>query len=297
MSTKPVFTGTGVALITPFLSDKSIDEKGLRTLVQNMIRGGVDFLVPLGTTGESVTLSEEESDQVIRLVLEENASKLPVLLGCGGNDTARIIKLQEKYQKTYHPDGFLSVTPYYNKPSQEGLYRHYKALAEATDTSIVLYNVPGRTGVNMLPDTVVRLAKECSNIIAIKEASGNVEQGAEILRRKPESFVVLSGDDTLVLPQLSIGYEGCISVAANGFPKQFSDLVRFGMNGSLMEGRALYLKLLPWMQLLFKEGNPAGIKGSLSVSGVCGPYVRLPLAEATQELTRMMELEIGRIGY
>lgn len=286
MTTKCVFTGTGVALITPFLEDKSVDEVGLRTLVLNMLNGGVDFLVPLGTTGESVTLSESESDQVIRIVLETNASKRPVLMGCGGNDTFKVLKMQEKYEKAYKPDGFLSVTPYYNKPSQEGLYRHYKTLANGTDLPIVLYNVPGRTGVNMLPDTVIRLAQECSNIVAIKEASGNIEQGAEILRRKPESFVVLSGDDTLVLPQLSIGYEGCISVAANGYPKEFSDLVRFGMNQNMEEGRKLYLKLLPWMQLLFKEGNPVGIKASLSILGVCGPYVRLPLVEATEVLKK-----------
>lgn len=286
MTTKSVFTGTGVALITPFLEDKSVDEVGLRTLVLNMLNGGVDFLVPLGTTGESVTLSEAESDQVIRIVLETNASKRPVLMGCGGNDTFKVLKMQEKYEKAYKPDGFLSVTPYYNKPSQEGLYRHYKTLANGTDLPIVLYNVPGRTGVNMLPDTVIRLAQECSNIVAIKEASGNIEQGAEILRRKPESFVVLSGDDTLVLPQLSIGYEGCISVAANGYPKEFSELVRFGMNQNMEEGRKLYLKLLPWMQLLFKEGNPVGIKASLSILGVCGPYVRLPLVEATEVLKK-----------
>lgn len=286
MTTKSVFTGTGVALITPFLEDKSVDEVGLRTLVLNMLNGGVDFLVPLGTTGESVTLSESESDQVIRIVLETNASKRPVLMGCGGNDTFKVLKMQEKYEKAYKPDGFLSVTPYYNKPSQEGLYRHYKTLANGTDLPIVLYNVPGRTGVNMLPDTVIRLAQECSNIVAIKEASGNIEQGAEILRRKPESFVVLSGDDTLVLPQLSIGYEGCISVAANGYPKEFSELVRFGMNQNMEEGRKLYLKLLPWMQLLFKEGNPVGIKASLSILGVCGPYVRLPLVEATEVLKK-----------
>lgn len=286
MTTKSVFTGTGVALITPFLEDKSVDEVGLRTLVLNMLNGGVDFLVPLGTTGESVTLSEAESDQVIRIVLETNASKRPVLMGCGGNDTFKVLKMQEKYEKAYKPDGFLSVTPYYNKPSQEGLYRHYKTLANGTELPIVLYNVPGRTGVNMLPDTVIRLAQECSNIVAIKEASGNIEQGAEILRRKPESFVVLSGDDTLVLPQLSIGYEGCISVAANGYPKEFSDLVRFGMNQNMEEGRKLYLKLLPWMQLLFKEGNPVGIKASLSILGVCGPYVRLPLVEATEVLKK-----------
>lgn len=286
MTTKSVFTGTGVALITPFLEDKSVDEVGLRTLVLNMLNGGVDFLVPLGTTGESVTLSEAESDQVIRIVLETNASKRPVLMGCGGNDTFKVLKMQEKYEKAYKPDGFLSVTPYYNKPSQEGLYRHYKTLANGTDLPIVLYNVPGRTGVNMLPDTVIRLAQECSNIVAIKEASGNIEQGAEILRRKPESFVVLSGDDTLVLPQLSIGYEGCISVAANGYPKEFSELVRFGMNQNMEEGRKLYLKLLPWMQLLFKEGNPVGIKASLSILGVCGPYVRLPLVEATEALKK-----------
>jgi 4-hydroxy-tetrahydrodipicolinate synthase len=289
------FLGTGVALITPFQQDLSVDETGLRTLVQQVISGEVDFLVPLGTTGESVTLSEDESEKVLLIVQDENKSRLPILVGCGGNDTSKVLKLQKKYQEDFHPDGFLSVTPYYNKPSQEGLYRHYKALSEGSNLPIVLYNVPGRTGVNLLPETVIRLATECSNIIAIKEASGNIEQGAEIIRRKPEGFRVLSGDDTLVLPQIAVGYEGCISVAANGYPKIFSTIVRLSREGDFAEARKHYLKLLPWMQLLFKEGNPVGIKASLSLSGICGPFVRLPLAEATEGLKREIEDEIQRI--
>lgn len=288
------FLGTGVALITPFQKDSSIDESGLRAVVKNVIEGGVDFLVPLGTTGESVTLDEAECDRVVRIVQEENAqAKLPILLGCGGNDTRKILKLQHKYETTHKPDGFLSVTPYYNKPSQEGLYRHYKTLAEGTQLPIVLYNVPGRTGVNLLPETVIRLANECANIVAIKEASGNIEQGAEIIRRKPENFTVLSGDDTLVVPQISVGYEGCISVAANGYPKIFSSIVNLSREGKYAEARDLFLNLLPWMQLLFKEGNPVGIKASLSLSGICGSFVRLPLVEATEGLVR----EIGDKVY
>lgn len=286
------FTGTGVALITPFQQDGSLDESGLRKLVQHVLSGKVEFLVPLGTTGESVTLTESEADRVIRIVQEENAGRVPILLGCGGNDTAKVLKTQEKYYREYEPDGFLSVTPYYNKPSQEGLYRHYKTLSGGSPIPIVLYNVPGRTGVNLLPETVIRLATECANIIAIKDASGNVEQGAEMVRRKPEGFTILSGDDTLVLPQISVGFEGCISVAANQYAQSFSDLVRLAMQGKFAEARVLYLKLLPWMQLLFREGNPAGIKASLAISGICEPYVRLPLAEASASLAHSIRESI-----
>jgi 4-hydroxy-tetrahydrodipicolinate synthase len=290
------FHGTGVALITPFQQDLSVDEAGLRTLVQSVISGGVDFLVPLGTTGESVTLDEAECDRIIRIVQEENAqAKLPILVGCGGNDTRKVLKLQHKYESTHKPDGFLSVTPYYNKPSQEGLYRHYKALAEGTQLPIVLYNVPGRTGINLLPETVIRLATECSNIVAIKEASGNIEQGAEIVRRKPENFTVLSGDDTLVVPQISVGYEGCISVAANAHPQIFSSIVKNARQGNFTQAAQDYRQLLPWMQLNFKEGNPVGIKASLSLSGICGPFVRLPLVEASQELINALGKEIKLI--
>lgn len=290
------FTGTGVALITPFQQDGSPDESGLRKLVQHVLAGKVEFLVPLGTTGESVTLTESECDRVIRIVQEENAGRVPILLGCGGNDTAKVLKTQEKYYREYQPDGFLSVTPYYNKPSQEGLYRHYKTLSGGSPIPIVLYNVPGRTGVNLLPEIVIRLATECANIIAIKDASGNVEQGAEMVRRKPDGFTILSGDDTLVLPQISVGFEGCISVAANQYAQTFSELVRLGMQGKFTEARVLYLKLLPWMQLLFREGNPAGIKASLALSGICESYVRLPLAEASSELTQALEREMQRLG-
>lgn len=290
------FLGTGVALITPFQKDFSIDESGLRAVVKNVIDGGVDFLVPLGTTGESVTLDEVECDLIIRIVQEENAqAKLPILVGCGGNDTRKVLKLQHKYETTHNPDGFLSVTPYYNKPSQEGLYRHYKALAEGTQLPIVLYNVPGRTGINLLPETVIRLATECSNIVAIKEASGNIEQGAEIVRRKPENFTVLSGDDTLVVPQISVGYEGCISVAANAHPKIFSSIVKNARQGNFTQAAQDYRQLLPWMQLLFREGNPAGVKTYMMLQGIIQDCVRLPLAEGSESLKNLLKAELARI--
>lgn len=287
------FTGTGVALITPFQKDGTVDVTGLQKLVQHVIDGKVEFLVPLGTTGESVTLDEKESDLVIRTVQQVNTNAgLPVLIGCGGNDTRQILAKQKKYAESYQPDGFLSVTPYYSKPSQEGLYRHFKTLAENTEIDIVLYNVPGRTGINMLPDTVLRLAKECSNIIAIKEASGNIEQGVEILRRKPENFVVLSGDDTLAMPQMTVGYEGCISVAANGYPQIFSDCIRLAARNQNEEARRKFYALFPWMNLLFREGNPAGIKTSLEIQGICGSDVRLPLAEGSAALRALIQEQI-----
>jgi 4-hydroxy-tetrahydrodipicolinate synthase len=276
--------GTGVALITPFQSDTSLDLQALRTLVQNMIQGGVDFLVPLGTTGESVTLTEAEADSVLQTVFEQNQGRLPVVMGCGGNDTHKVIRKLRSYDALYRADAYLSVTPYYNKPSQDGLYKHFADIASSTDKSIILYNVPGRTGVNMLPDTVIRLANDFDNIIALKEASGNIEQGVEILRRKPDAFTLLSGDDTLVVPQIACGYEGVISVAANGRPGDFSQMVNRALSGDLSEANRLYYRLFPWMQLLFKEGNPTGIKTWMALHDMVKDTVRNPLMPGTDML-------------
>lgn len=278
--------GTGVALITPFLSDTSLDVPALKSLVQNVIQGGVDFLVPLGTTGESVTLSEEESHLVFQTVFEENQGRLPVVMGCGGNDTQKVIQKLVSFDALYRADAYLSVTPYYNKPSQAGLYKHFANIASSTDKPIILYNVPGRTGVNMLPDTVLRLAYDFKNIVALKEASGNIEQGVEILRRKPDAFTLLSGDDTLVVPQIACGYEGVISVAANGRPLDFSNMVHLALNGDLSEANRLYYQLFPWMQLLFKEGNPTGIKTWMALHSMVNDMVRDPLMPGTDMLRK-----------
>jgi len=284
--------GTGVALITPFQSDTSLDLVALKSLVQNVIQGGVDFLVPLGTTGESVTLNDEEIHLVFHTVFEENAGRLPVVMGCGGNDTHKVIRKMSSFDQLYRADAYLSVTPYYNKPSQAGLYKHFAEIATSTDKSIVLYNVPGRTGVNMLPDTVLRLANDFNNIIALKEASGNIEQEVEILRRKPEAFTLLSGDDTLVVPQIACGYEGVISVAANGKPGDFSQMVNLALSGDFLQANKAYYKLFPWMQTLFKEGNPTGIKTWMALHNMVSDTVRDPLMPGTDELKKLFkELE------
>jgi len=276
--------GTGVALVTPFKADLSIDSEAFRRLIRKVSDGGVDFLVPLGTTGESVCLKDAESETIIRLLIEENTKNLPVVLGCGGNDTYKVLEKQKAYEKIFRPDAFLSVTPYYNKPSQAGLYKHFRTLADHTDIPIVLYNVPGRTGVNLLPETVLNLAKDCPTIIAIKEASGNIEQGVEILRNKPEGFTVLSGDDTLALPQMAAGYSGIISVAANGRSAEFSAMVKACLQGDFATALPLYYTLFPWMQALFMEGNPVGIKTWLELAGEMSACVRPPLVEGSEKL-------------
>ena len=284
--------GTGVALITPFLNDTSVDVMGLKSIVQHVINGGVDFLVPLGTTGESVTLLEEETHLVFQTVFEVNDGNLPVVMGCGGNDTHRVIAQMKSYDQKYAADAYLSVTPYYNKPSQEGLFTHFAKIADATHKSIILYNVPGRTGVNLLPNTVIRLATRFPNIIAIKEASGNIEQGVDILRRKPDHFSILSGDDTLVVPQLACGYEGVISVAANGKPQLFSQMVQAALSGNLKQANTIYYQLFPWMQLLFNEGNPVGIKCWMNMHNLANDTVREPLVKGSETLRGLFaELE------
>ena len=289
------FNGTGVALVTPFLENGALDLPALGKLVQHVSqKGGVDFLVVLGTTAESVTLETEEQDQVIREVMRVNEGKLPVVLGCGGNNTASVVAQMKAYTDSYHPDGFLSVCPYYNKPTQEGLYLHFKAIAQEAKLPVILYNVPARTGSNLLPATALRLAKEFPQFVSIKEASGSVEQCMEIMAGKPEAFDLLSGDDALTLPITAIGGKGVISVAANALPLEFSAISRLMMEGNFDEARKAHYKILNLMNLNFREGNPAGIKAMLSIFGICGRTVRLPLAQASDALHHEMALEIGK---
>lgn len=277
-------TGTGVAMVTPFLADGGIDFDGLKRLTIHLIEGGIEFLVVLGTTGENVTLSEAEQIEVIRTVMDTNAGRLPVVLGAGGNDTRAVAAKMIAYAEQFSPDAFLSASPAYNKPSQTGIIAHYQALAAATKVPILLYNVPGRTASNMLSATTLSIAESCPTVVGIKEASGNLEQGMELVAGSKEGFLVLSGDDILTLPMISTGFQGLISVIANAYPRETSDMVRMAMAGDYAGAKALHYKLLTLMQLIFAEGNPAGVKALMEMRGICGSHVRLPLVEASDAL-------------
>ncbi|MGB5379236.1 4-hydroxy-tetrahydrodipicolinate synthase [Muriicola sp.] len=275
--------GTGVALVTPFQKDGSVDVEALRRVVRYSIDGGIDYLVVLGTTGESVTLNQEEKKLVIRTVIDENKGSLPLVIGIGGNNTSLLVEeLRNADLGAF--DAVLSVSPYYNKPTQEGIYQHYKLLASVSPKPIILYNVPGRTGSNILPSTVVRLAQDCPNIIAIKEACGNMEQIRQLLKEVPAGFYVISGDDSTALPTVVEGGIGVISVLAQGMPVEMSKMMQLGLNGNHEDAFQLHHALSPGMNLIFEEGNPAGIKAIFESLGISTAVVRLPLIEATPAL-------------
>ncbi|WP_405327940.1 4-hydroxy-tetrahydrodipicolinate synthase [Leeuwenhoekiella sp. LLG6367-2.1] len=275
--------GTGVALVTPFKEDLSLDLEGLSNVIENCIAGGVDYLVVMGTTAENATLTEDEKEKVIAKAIEVNAGRLPLVLGVGGNNTTRIIQeLTEKDLSAF--TAILSVSPYYNRPSQTGIYEHYKALASVSKLPIILYNVPGRTGSNVLPETIIRLANDCPNIIGVKEAAGDITQMMRIIKDRPSNFLVISGDDVLALPTISAGGDGVISVLGQGVPKPFSKMVKEGLNGNFKEAYALHYQLMPAADLIFAEGNPAGIKAMLAQKEVCSDTVRLPLVAASMSL-------------
>jgi 4-hydroxy-tetrahydrodipicolinate synthase len=291
---KTSFQGTGVALVTPFKQDKSVDFPALKKLVEHVINGGVDFLVVMGTTAEAVTLDDDEKTAVLNYIAEINGKKLPIVLGMGGNNTK---SLTEKIQQSdlRHVDALLSVVPYYNKPSQEGLYQHFKRVAESTDRDIILYNVPGRTGKDMGAETTLRLAREFDNIVAVKEASGDFDKAMDIIINKPEGFQVLSGEDPVSLPLISLGMSGVISVVANAYPYEWSEMVKASRHGNLNEARLLHYVLLKIIRLMFAEGNPVGVKSCLSQLGIIENYLRLPLVPATENLNRDIAEEIARI--
>jgi 4-hydroxy-tetrahydrodipicolinate synthase len=275
--------GTGVALVTPFNGSGSIDYESLTTLLEHVIAGGVEYLVAMGTTGESVALSKQEKKAVLNHIIEVNAGRLPLVVGIGGNNTASIIE-DIRATNFENISAILSVSPYYNKPSQEGIFQHYKVIAEESPVPVILYNVPGRTGSNILPETTLRLAKECNNIVAIKEASGSIEQVMKILNQKEDEFIVISGDDALTLPMIACGAVGVISVVGNAYPKYFSDMVRLALNDDYSSARAIHYKLLKLIDCLFTEGNPCGIKAALNILGVCNEDVRLPLVKISSSL-------------
>ncbi|HPW66568.1 MAG TPA: 4-hydroxy-tetrahydrodipicolinate synthase [Salinivirgaceae bacterium] len=267
--------GLGTALITPFRKDGSIDFKSLSTLVENQISSGVDYLVALGTTSESPTLSKEEKKAVVNLILEVNDNRKPVIVGAGGYNTQTVIDDIKSIPKEIW--GILSVTPYYNKPSQKGLYNHYKQIAQSTDKPIILYNVPGRTSVNLLPATTLELANDFKNIVAIKEASGIMTQIMEVIRQRPKGFQVISGDDAIAYPLIAAGANGVISVIGNAYPKQFADMAHYLLDGKFEEAKAIHYKLLPLIMAIFEDGNPSGIKQAMYSMGLINNILRSPL--------------------
>lgn len=279
------FKGTGVALVTPFLKDGSIDHPALEKLTAHVVKGGVDFVVALGTTAETPTLTQQERADVLATVLRANEGHVPVVCGIGGNNTTETVQ-QLRDMDLRDVDAILSVAPYYNRPTQEGIHQHFKAIASATNKPIILYNVPARTGSNILPATAIKLANEHSNIIGIKEASGNMAQCMELIHGKPDNFTVLSGDDNLALAQMAIGMEGIISVAANCFTKEVTDIINLAIVGKFDKARKVFYKVLPGIDLLFAEGNPTGVKCMLKHMGICEHHVRLPLVHATDSLSK-----------
>ncbi|HEA30260.1 MAG TPA: 4-hydroxy-tetrahydrodipicolinate synthase [Leeuwenhoekiella sp.] len=279
------FRGTGVALITPFKEDLSIDTRALTQLIEYNINSGIEYLVVMGTTAENATLSPAEKELVISTAVKAAAQRVPLVLGIGGNNTAAICQEIRDRDLTDF-DALLSVSPYYNKPTQQGIYAHYKAIAEVSPLPIILYNVPGRTSSNILPETVFKLTIDCKNIIGIKEAAGDMVQLLRLLKDRPQGFMVISGDDMLALPTVFAGGDGVISVLGQGLPELFSQMIRDGLNGKYKEANDAQYVLMPFVDLIFSEGNPAGIKALLALREMGGTAVRLPLVKASELLTQ-----------
>lgn len=289
------FKGTGVALVTPFHKQGTIDFGALEKLIDHCISGGVNYLVVMGTTAETATLTKEEKLALTQFVVDTVDQRLPLVLGVGGNNTQETVNSL----RTISCEGFdaiLSVTPYYNKPQQRGLYLHYKSLAVVSPLPIIMYNVPGRTSVNMKPETTLQLAADFDNIIGIKEASGNLEQVMDIVSQKPKDFLVISGDDILTLPLIAMGCDGVISVAANAFPAEFSQMVQLGLKGEVKKAREIHYQLTEFIKALFADGNPAGIKAALEIKGIISNNLRLPLVKVEKNLYNHIALLMQEIG-
>ena len=285
-----IFKGLGIALITPFTADGQVDYDSLKRIINYQIDNGADFFCILATTGETPCLTKAEKQQIKQTIVDTVAGRTPILMGCGGNNTAAVIE-EIKTSDWSGIDGLLSVCPYYNKPSQEGLYQHFKAIAAATTLPVVLYNVPGRTGINLKAETTVRLATDCANIVAIKEASGSLEQIDDIIKNKPADFDVISGDDALTFPMIACGAVGVISVIGNALPKEFSRMIRLEFNGEYEPARKIHHKFTELYTLLFVDGNPAGVKALLSEMGMIENVLRLPLVPTRiQTLHKMVEI-------
>ncbi|MCZ2459029.1 MAG: 4-hydroxy-tetrahydrodipicolinate synthase [Chitinophagales bacterium] len=283
MTLKEKFRGTGVAVVTPFHQDGSIDWNSFEKIINHIINGKCEFIAVLGTTGESATIHGKEKQEVFSFVNKVNAGRVALCAGIGGNDTHEVIEGFKTFDLTGY-NAILSVSPYYNKPNQEGLFQHYKSLDAATPLPIILYNVPGRTGMNVTGPTQVRIAKECKNVFATKEASGDFAQINYILKNKPADFMVLSGDDPITLQMIAAGGDGLISVVANAYPKDYSDMVRYCLAGKFEEARKLHYKYIDIISTMFTEGNPSGVKAYLSEMGLCGNYFRLPVWKVSDTL-------------
>jgi 4-hydroxy-tetrahydrodipicolinate synthase len=287
------FHGTGVALVTPFNTDGTVDYQGLKRLINHLVDGGIDYLVSLGTTGETATLSKDEKKKVWEFTAEINNNRLPLVAGIGGNDTIEIGNAIKTFESNQY-SAVLSVSPYYSKPTQTGIYEHYKYLSELSELPIILYNVPGRTGSNMSAETTCKLAHDFKNIIATKEASGNFDQFNQIMRDKPSDFLLISGDDPIAMPMIAIGAIGVISVIGNALPKQLSDMINLCLKGDFSSALPAHLSLLEITRLMFAEGNPAGVKATLKQLNICEDVVRLPLVKASSALNKSLAEELIR---
>ncbi|QJD97133.1 4-hydroxy-tetrahydrodipicolinate synthase [Mucilaginibacter robiniae] len=290
-----MFHGTGVAIVTPFDGSGQVDYDGLKKLINYLIDGGVEYLVSLGTTGESATLNKEEKKKIWEFTAETVNKRVHLVAGIGGNNTYEVVE-QVKQFNTNGYDAILSASPYYNKPIQEGIYQHYKSIAEASTLPIILYNVPGRTGSNISAETTVRLARDFKNIIAIKEASGNFEQFNQIMRDKPEEFMLISGDDPVTLPMIALGAVGVISVVGNAVPRQFSDMVRTCLTGDFTAAQKAHYSLIEFTRLMFAEGSPGGIKTALKQLAICGDTLRLPLVQVSAKTADTIAAELQKIN-
>ena len=279
--------GTGVALVTPFNEDKSVDFDGLKRLVNYQIDNGINYLVVMGTTGEPATLNSDEKEKVKATILEANNGRLPVVLGIGGNNTMAVV---EEIQSTDLTDfcAVLSVSPYYNKPTQEGIFQHFKAIAEVSPKPIIVYNVPSRTGKNIEPETIIRLANDFDNIVAVKEAAGDIVQSMRLVQHKPKDFLIISGDDMIALPMVLTGGAGVISVIGQGLPKDFSQMIQYGLKGEVENATKLHHRMMDSIDYIFEEGNPAGIKALLKKINICSENVRLPLVNASYDLQQKL---------
>jgi len=291
METK--FKGTGVAIVSPFHEDGKVNFNSLQKLIEHLIGNKINYIVSMGTTGESVTLSKEEKKEILKFTVEKVQKRVPIVVGIGGNNTAEIVKSIDGSDLN-GVDAILSVSPYYNKPTQEGIFQHYKTIATNAPLPIIIYNVPGRTSSNILAATTLRMAHEIDNILGVKEASGDLVQCMEIVRDRPQGFMVISGDDALTLPMIGFGMDGVISVVANAFPREFSDMVQSALNREFKEAQKLHFSLLEIMDLLFAEGNPGGVKAALKIIGICDHEVRQPLVKVSDDLYQKIEEAIQK---
>ena len=289
-----MFYGTGVAMVTPFTADGQVDYAGLENLINHLIDGGIDYLVSLGTTGESATLSKDEKKKIWAFTAEKVNKRVNLVAGIAGNNTYEVVEAVKEFDTTGY-SAILSASPHYNKPIQEGIYQHYKAIAEVAPLPILLYNVPGRTGSNMTAETTVRLARDFKNIIGIKEASGNFDQFNHIMRDKPEDFLFISGDDPVTLPMMALGAVGVISVVGNALPRQFSDMIRICLTGDFKAAQKGHYDLIEFTRLMFVEGSPGGVKTALKQLGVCGDTLRLPLVQVPPATADKISAELKKI--